>query len=152
VQDFISINHGRLFAETQQLAKKLPLSQLYIDHYLKPLQHKIFVNERILNKNLSQSLDNVLSLVKAVVEYHFDTQSSFKMQEPLFPEYNSNAKNAAERREYSPTGFTKPDFNRTIMIQTPTKCTPTKTSLPKKDLTRQQSVGTLTPSARKTPT
>ena len=85
MQSYLKQGVSGLHQETQSLVTKLPLPPVFVEQYLKKMQHKIALNERVLTRNHSASLDKLLSLVRAVLDWHLTTQSSFELPALLSP-------------------------------------------------------------------
>ena len=85
VQAYLKQDVSGLHQETQSLVTRLPLPPVFVEQYLKKMQHKIALNERVLTRNHSASLDKLLSLVRAVLDWHLNTQSSFELPTLLSP-------------------------------------------------------------------
>ena len=64
---------------------KLPLPPVFVEQYLKKMQHKVSLNERVLSRNHSASLDKIMGLVRAILDWHLNTQSSFELPALLSP-------------------------------------------------------------------
>ena len=86
VQSYLKQDVSGLHQETQSLVTRLPLPPVFVEQYLKKMQHKIALNDRVLARNHSASLDKLLSLVRAILDWHLDTHaSSFELPMLLSP-------------------------------------------------------------------
>ena len=62
------------------MVQSFPLPQKYIDLYLSKMDHKITLEQRQLSRIQSSNLENILSLIRGVIDWHCKPQSSFKQK------------------------------------------------------------------------